>query len=109
MKWTDKDIVEWHKKTFPDADLHSQLMKLEEELKEYKEAYNDIKKRQELADVYIVCLVLRKRYKSYIGLFILQHFFISDRTMEYVYAKMDVNSKRTWVKINGVYRHKDKV
>lgn len=110
MKWTDKDIVDWHIKTFPDADLPSQLMKLEEELKEFYEAIHkkDNKSiRQELADVYIVCIVLRNRYKSYVGLYILHHFFFSDKTMKCVYKKMDINVQRTWVKVNGVYRHKD--
>ena len=38
MLWTVKDIVAWHIKTFPDADLKSQKIKFLEEYKEYLES-----------------------------------------------------------------------
>lgn len=111
MKWTDEAIVEWHKKTFPDADLPSQLMKLEEELKEFYEAtkltdHDSI--MQEIADIYIVSVVLARRYHSRIGVKYLKDFGFSDvQIIEYVSNKMDKNVNRKWCKINGVYRHKD--
>ena len=44
MKWTDDKIIEWHKETFPDATLESQLLKLDEELKEVVDAQRENKK-----------------------------------------------------------------
>ena len=52
-------IVKWHEKTFPDADLKSQKLKFVEEYREYLES-GDI---MELADMVIVCYVLKGRFK----------------------------------------------
>ena len=46
MKWTDKKIVNWHKKTFPDCTIESQLAKLDEELKEVVEAQRNGEKEK---------------------------------------------------------------
>lgn len=110
MIWTDKDIVEWHKKTFPDTDLKSQLLKLEEELLEMEEATKKTDQEaimNEVADVYIVSVVLAKRYHSRIGISYLRYFcFTNIQILEHVSKKMDENVKRTWEKKNGVDRHK---
>jgi hypothetical protein len=112
MKWTDKKIVNWHKKTFPDCTLESQLAKLDEELKEVVDAQRSGEKEKsydELADVYIVSTVLKERFDSTIG-----KYFIgllnenpAPESLKRVDRKMNVNSKRTWTKVNGVYRHKE--
>ena len=65
-----KDIVAWHKKTFPDCTLESQLLKHDEELSELvaDQRVGKIEQsHEELADAYIVALVLAKRYDSTIG------------------------------------------
>lgn len=112
MKWTDKKIVAWHKKTFPDCTFESQLAKLDEELKEVVDAQRNGEKEKsydELADVYIVSLVLAKRFNSTTGKYFLgllnEH--PAPESLKRVDRKMDINAKRTWCKVNGVYRHKD--
>ena len=110
MKWTDKKIVAWHKKTFPDCSYESQLAKLDEELKEFVEAQRNRQiehSYDELADVYIVSLTLAKRFDSTVG-----HYFLglleehpAPELSKRVDRKMEVNQKRTWYKVNCVYRH----
>lgn len=113
MNWTDDKIVEWHKKTFPDCTYESQLLKLDEELNEVSEAQNKGNYEHsfdELADVYIVATVLKERFNSTIGVYFIELLegdpvpFLFER----VDRKMDLNSKRVWHKVNGVYRHEEK-
>lgn len=113
MKWTDEKIVEWHKKTFPDCTYESQLAKLDEELKEVSEAQkkgNYEHSFDELADVYIVATVLKERFNSAIAKYFLawEDGWQTPSLFERVDRKMDLNSKRVWHKVNGVYRHKEK-
>ena len=110
MKWTDDKIVEWHTKTFPDATLDSQLLKLDEELKEVVDAQRNGEKEKsydELADVYIVSVVLAKRFDSITGKYFLglleEH--PAQESLKRVEKKMKINAKRKWIKKNGVYRH----
>lgn len=112
-KWTPDRIVTWHNKTFPDATKESQLLKLEEEIKEVLEARrkNDLALLyEELSDVYIVCVTLDKRYDSYIGKFFL--FVLAELGIDVsmgVEEKMKINCLRNWVKNEkGTYRHVDK-
>lgn len=112
MKWIDKKIVNWHKKTFPDCTYESQLAKLDEELKEVVEAQRNRLIEQsydELADVYIVSTVLSKRFNSTIGNYFLGLLedYPPTELSKRVDRKMDLNAKRTWCKVNGVYRHKE--
>jgi hypothetical protein len=106
----DDEILEWHEKTFPKADIKSQLLKLDEELKEVVDAQRNGEKEKsydELADVYIVSLVLEKRFKSTIGAYfigLLQE-YPAPESMKRVKNKMKINKKRTWHEENGVYRH----
>jgi hypothetical protein len=105
-----KEIVEWHKQTFPDCTLEAQLLKLDEELSEVVEDQRAGKieeSHEELADAYIVALVLAKRYNSMIGKYFVglaeEHpvpAFVSR-----VKDKMEINKRRTWHKQNGVYHH----
>lgn len=106
MIWTDEEIVEWHKKTFPDCTAQEQADKVGEEIHELIMAFvNEEKKEriaEEVADVYIASLVLEKRFGIKTSLF-LSRLGKEDS----IKKKMDENAKRTWVKVNGVYRHKD--
>ncbi len=112
MKWTDDKIVEWHKKTFPDCTYESQLAKLDEELKEVSEAQkkgNYEHSFDEQADVYIVATVLKERFNSAIAKYFLawEDGWQTPFLFERVDRKMELNQKRTWCKLNGVYRHKE--
>lgn len=104
----DKDIVEWHKKTFPDITMGELLLKLEEELGELRGALgkNDLDFMEEAADVYIVSRALKERFNSIIGL----HFCHTTKSKELTKAikdKLAKNKKRIWHKVDGVYRHKE--
>lgn len=67
-KWIELavEITEWHLNCFPDATLDGQLLKLEEELREWKEAVTVEDSGKELADVFIVCCGL-SRWHSITG------------------------------------------
>ena len=90
MKWTDKDIVEWHKKTFPNCTAQEQADKVGEEIHELIMAIvnEESKERiaEEVADVYIASLVLKERF----GVDLLL-------PIEAIDKKMDENVKRKWV------------
>lgn len=106
----NKDIVAWHTKTFPDCTFESQLLKLDEEIKEVvaSKLEGRIATYEEIADVYIVSVVLAKRYKSAIGKYfvsLVQEYPVPNLAVR-VEKKMEINKKRVWVKIKGVYRHK---
>lgn len=108
----NSEIVEWHKKTFPDCTYESQLAKLDEELNEVSEAQkkgNYEHSFDELADVYIVATVLKERFNSAIAKYFLawEDGWQTPSLFERVDRKMEVNQKRTWQKVNGVYRHDD--
>ena len=105
-KITD-EIAEWHKATFPDATFESQILKLEEEIREFYTCYDN---EEELADILIVSIVLAHRFKSEIGIEIFASFFDyenPDRMDKLIKKKMEINRGRTWVKVDGVYRHED--
>ena len=108
----DEDIVEWHKKTFPDVTMDSQLKKLDEEIGELCEAIKAGVKNhavKEVADVYIVSRVLADRFNSWIGNYFLGLLdeYPVPRMMSEVEKKMEINKNRIWHKVDGVYRHKE--
>ena len=98
-------IVEWHKETFPDADLKSQKIKFLEEYREYLES-GDI---MELADMFIVNTVLvhRFHFDKFSPLVFSDACYYVEDVLEAVDSKMKINKQRTWHKINGVYRHEN--
>lgn len=107
----NEEILEWHKTTFPLCTVESQLLKLDEELKEVIECVlKSESSQEELADAYIVSLVLAKRYKSTIG-----GYFVGLFSKEYtalwenVKKKMEINKMRKWKKVEGVYRHEEEL
>lgn len=105
----DEDIVEWSVNTFPDLTIEQQLMKLESEFDEFETAEGYEKSLEELADVYIVCMILDLRFNSRIGKFMRDTIKVSctdDILTEAVKNKMDINFKRKWHKNEkGEYRH----
>lgn len=105
----EKEIIEWHTKTFPDATMEGQLIKLEEEINELANSVNSEEKLKEAADVYIVLCGL-KRWDSYIRKFIIQHWFSGrDDLYNAVVEKMNKNKARVWAKTTeGTYHHTNK-
>ena len=108
-------VIIWHKKTFKDATVGGQLLKLEEEYKELEEAVeneNDDETFKEIADVLIVCAGL-VRLGSIIGKVnieaTLDKMDIKElyNTLEAIRAKMEVNRARKWDKLkDGRFKHK---
>lgn len=104
------EIKEWHEKTFPDATLSGQLIKLEEELKELDEAQSVEESLKEMADVYIVCCGL-DRWDSKVSEILQLHFItvITEDLVKAIKAKHEKNLKRVWVKTQeGTFHHTNK-
>lgn len=109
------EVMLWHKKTFKDATVGGQLLKLEEEYKELAEAVeneNGDETFKEIADVLIVCAGL-VRLGSMIGKVnteaTLDKMDIKElyNTLEAIRAKMEVNRARKWDKLkDGRFKHK---
>jgi predicted house-cleaning noncanonical NTP pyrophosphatase (MazG superfamily) len=86
----ERDIVLWHRATFPNANAKAVIDKLESELREAicELKFGDMQKLlEELADVYIVACSLANR----------RDLFEDNVTMTRVIQdKMNVNKARTW-------------
>jgi len=105
VRWSDKMITLWHECTFPNATVGSQLLKLKEEIMEAYKNFDDI---SELADVYIVAVVLRDRYKIDAGDDVLHNIIKSSKKKDIFSAvdeKMAINLRRDFKFVNGVYHH----
>lgn len=90
---TPKSVGLWLD-TLPETNLHMQVRKLQEEVKEVEDAINagDFEHaKEELADVVIVCFGIAFR--------------LGMRLFAEVNKKMTRNRKRTWSVVNGVTRH----
>ena len=130
MKWTDEQIVEWHKKAFPNATLETQLKKVEDELQEMQDAIDKFLKDktssddpiEEVADVYIASVVLAVRFNSMIGALVynihiksiselmIKSADCAEAVLKAVDAKMDKNVKREWNETTpGYYQHKETI
>lgn len=105
-----EDVKNWHAETFPDADLNTQLIKLEEEFAELRDELQQSEKLcEELADVIIVCAGLL-RWNSATGDMLLMNLIsrstFFDKAMEKVEKKMEINKARKWQKMpDGTYHH----
>lgn len=107
-------IKKWNEKTFPDATMAVQLLKLEEELREFTETKTQKEQTKELADVFIVLGGL-KRWDCLIGNFIRNRLLddtpvcVLKMILKAIRRKMDVNRKRTWKKSSdGRFQHSNK-
>ena len=102
----EKEIIDWHAKTFPDATMEGQLIKLEEEMNELSNSANSEEELKEAADVYIVLCGL-KRWDSYIGKFVKDFWFLPTISLyNAIVEKMNKNKARTWAKTTeGSYHH----
>lgn len=107
-------IAKWNKKTFPHATMSGQLMKLEEELREFEKAKTTQEHRNEMADIFIVLGGLKRR-DCLIGNFMRNKLFDDMHTcvlksvLKAIRRKMEINRKRTWVKSgDGKFQHSNK-
>lgn len=105
----EKEIIEWHTKTFPDATMEGQLIKLEEEMNEFLNSETKEEKLKEAADIYIVLCGL-KRWNSLIGNFVKDFWFLPTISLyNAVVEKMNKNKARIWAKTTeGTYHHTNK-
>lgn len=111
-----KKATKWHAKTFKDATLSGQLLKLEEEFKELRAEVRkkDSRKKvlKETADVLIVSAGL-KRFDSPISDFIVGAIIENTdldslyKILEALREKMQINRARKWEKQkDGRFKHK---
>lgn len=105
-------IQNWHKKVFPNATLHDQVLKWCEEVKEFYES----KELSELADMVIVCAGIR-RFNRNLELQFLEATYVVasengfDMTelWDEVDVKMKKNRKRVWERQpDGTFHHINK-
>ncbi len=100
-KWSDYQITEWHKRTFPDCDYVAQMCKLNEEIHEAyaEEGKNYQRWIEEMADVSIAAAALDMRFQRKIGQVVncyLRGLPEACKIMEARDAKMDINTQRIW-------------
>lgn len=103
------EIVDWHKKTFPDAGLEGQKKKFKEEKQEWARSHDIM----ELADIYIVACGLL-RYSTMDAMMVF-HYVEEECLLNSIYhadlikavdKKMNINYHRIWkVTNNGSYHH----
>lgn len=105
----ENEIIEWHTKTFPDATIEGQLIKLEEEMNEFSNSETKEEKLKEAADIYIVLCGL-KRWDCQIEKFLTRFCFAPSISLyNAVVEKMNKNKARIWAKTTeGTYHHTNK-
>lgn len=112
-----KEIVEWHKETFPDETESGQYRKVCSEIQEMWMAGTDKEEfLKEKADVCISLVSLAYRYDSELAMFLLIEMMYQPPCLEEhkalmneIRRKMDLNKVRTWYKdkTTGEYRHRN--
>ena len=114
MSETIQTIIDWHTQAFPDATLDGQIIKMEEEYKEYTNTTPGTQDElDELADMIIVCCGIM-RFDMKLGFANLVHAIynlgVTTHSPESLWCavehKMEENRKRVWKKTNeGSYHH----
>lgn len=110
------EISFWHEQTFPDATEDSQILKLSEEITEWRESKQNAnswdEQYKEIADVLIVAAVLEFRYDNVMGKYIfndiIEGLYMNDSmtVLNAVKNKMEINRRRKWIKLSdGRYKH----
>ena len=119
MQQLEQEIIQWHIATFPQATLESQILKWQEEFRELEQANNYRTYLLELCD----CIIVATAFKRYgeAGEVLSKTFndcltsvlddkkenwdFDKEILNRFVKAKLEINKKRKWEFINGVYKH----
>lgn len=98
-----------HEQLFPMASLESQVWKMEEEIKEYKEATELYQSIRELADCFIVCIGIYRFVPVFAKELMKGLVDDSDLNLEAVEAevnrKWQVNLNRKWEWNGKTYKH----
>ena len=109
--WTKDDILHWHIEKMPDCTKAEQYIKGNKEAKEYYDArkFGDYaSKLEELADVYIVNVILWLRYHDHNARLMVEFIETRKKWLEIekaVDCKMEINAKRTFIRKYGEWRH----
>lgn len=121
MQELEQEIIQWHKATFPQATLESQVLKWQEEFRELERANNYRSYLLELCD----CIIVATAFKRYgeAGEVLSKTFndcllailddkkenwdFDKEILNRFVKAKLEINKTRKWEFVDGVYRHLD--
>lgn len=109
--WTKQMIADWHKEALPECTMQQQFAKANREAQEFLYAKHHGDKQgmlEEIADVYIVWVVLAMRYRSDAAKLVcgwIEHFKSFDRIKQAVDAKMDINATRKFAWVHGEWRH----
>lgn len=118
------DCLKWHRETFSEdkCSHESQLLKLNEELKEMREALEKEKSFdnyiKEVVDVLIVSYVLSVRYEDEVGAFVFSEVEknitlhwpeLKPKIRDAIKEKLEVNKKRFWIFEDGKYHHMEEV
>lgn len=120
MKESIESIARWHRETFPDATLLTQLEKFKEETQEWHNSQHitdegiivgDI---SELADMFIAACGIA-RFNRIDAIF--NFMYVADELENSTYAsidleqaidaKMEINRARKWNNKDGYYKHKE--
>lgn len=110
-KWTKNMIADWHKRALPNCTIAQQHSKANREAREYIYAkLHDDKAGmlEEMADIYIVHVVLSKRFNNDMAKIICQWiegFKSFEKIRKAVDDKMDINATRKFAWIKGEWRH----
>ena len=93
-----------HEQLFPICSLESQILKMEEELNELKQAATIEQVINETADCIIVCAGIY-RFSPLTAQRLLGSLVIMGGMEEAVERKWNINMNRKWKFVNGVYKH----
>ncbi len=121
MEQLEKEIINWHKATFLNATLETQIMKFKEEYEEMEQADNYRNYVNELCDCIIVATAFKRFGEAGNVLYNIFNQFIkitldnkkenwdfdSEIIERFVEAKLKINKQRKWEFINGTYKHKE--
>lgn len=116
MKETIETITNWHRDTFPDANLIDQIIKFTEEMKEFDVALPSGQDAlSELADMIIVAAGIRRFDELFASAFVQFTYMEASDTgfdmtelWDAIQKKMEKNRKRVWNKMpNGTYHHEN--
>lgn len=111
FRWTKNSIADWHRKALPECTLAQQYSKANREAREFfyaKHHQDNAGMLEEMADIYIVNVVLTTRYNNDMARLICRWIECSksfERIRQAVDDKMDINAKRKFAWIKGEWRH----
>ena len=109
--WSKTMIMNWHMNALPECTCPQQRIKSHREAREYYFAKRHGDKKamlEEMADFYIVNIVLHMRYHDEAAKFVcerIESFKSFPRILQAVNEKMDITATRTFVWKNGEWRH----